>query len=423
MDTDKLTDDVNKGSEDTGSGSHSTDITDTSTTITQKNEEISLAQLLELHQLGFKLVPLGDHFKPSIKWTPVYDNPYHWTPEKLTQAHGASKFKNGVATVFGKTRLSDEKGCLYLHALDIDSDEVYKVLFNLANGGKEYSFIAEAIKNTYVTKTRKPNGFHIYWLSHKQHESVLTTDCVHCEFEIKSDKRSGHSTLPPSRHREDTGLHYKNYGQQKLFVSDNMYDRLIEALKHCLKAKRSGVGGDANTNKQKSYTGGENTELDDADIQVIAECILPYYKKGRRHPIVFGLSGVLHKSGISRDSAIALMEELAKNDKESDVRNAVSTVEQTFGKVVNIVPGSKYFLEALIAATEDSGIAKTILDKIFRIIGKGDHIQWLTNEIMNEYTFKTMTDNEDIYCYDDERGQEWCIKQLSQRLRVKAVHW
>ncbi|MFZ0510839.1 MAG: hypothetical protein WAM14_04465 [Candidatus Nitrosopolaris sp.] len=29
-------------------------------------------------------------------------------------------------------------------------------------------------------------------------------------------------------------------------------------------------------------------------------------------------------------------------------------------------------LEALIAATEDFGIAKRILDKIFRIIGKGD---------------------------------------------------
>jgi hypothetical protein len=38
---------------------------------------------------------------------------------------------------------------------------------------------------------------------------------------------------------------------------------------------------------------------------------------------------------------------------------------------------------------------------------------------MNEYTFKTMTDNEEIYCYDNERGvylagQEWRIKELSQ---------
>ena len=64
---------------------------------------------------------------------------------------------------------------------------------------------------------------------------------------------------------------------------------------------------------------------------------------------------------------------------------------------------------------DDSGIAKGILDKIFRIIGKGDPIQWLTRAIMNEHIFKTMTDTEEIYCYDNEKGvyvtgQEWRIK-------------
>ncbi|MGA9152666.1 MAG: hypothetical protein WBZ36_18980 [Candidatus Nitrosopolaris sp.] len=70
----------------------------------------------------------------------------------------------------------------------------------------------------------------------------------------------------------------------------------------------------------------------------------------------------------------------------------------------SVVAGSKYLLDALIAATEESGKAKTILDKIFRIIGKGDHIQWLTHSIMKENTFKTTTDSEDIYCYDNEKG-------------------
>ena len=102
-----------------------------------------------------------------------------------------------------------------------------------------------------------------------------------------------------------------------------MYDRLIEALKHCLRPKRSGSGGDTNANNQKAYAVGENAELDNVDIQLIAEYIRPHYKKGQRHPIVFGLSGLLHKSGISKDSAIALVETLAKNDNESDVRNAV----------------------------------------------------------------------------------------------------
>ncbi|HYA83363.1 MAG TPA: hypothetical protein VEH06_07935 [Candidatus Bathyarchaeia archaeon] len=75
-----------------------------------------------------------------------------------------------------------------------------------------------------------------------------------------------------------------------------MYDRLIEALEHCLRPKQN---SGADRKKDKSYTDGENTELDDADIPVITECIRPYYKKGRRHAIVFGLAGLPHKSGIS----------------------------------------------------------------------------------------------------------------------------
>ena len=387
-------------------------------TTEEQNTSICPAQLIELHQIGFKLVPLGKDGKPVMSWTPIYDNPEYWTPDKLVQ--DASKFSNGVATVFGKTSIKDEKGPLYLYALDIDSDEVYKTLFRLQNPkrGQEYSFIVAMQERSVVVKTRKPNGFHIYWLSHKEHKSILTMDCkVGFEFEIKSGKDSGHSTLPPSRHREDSDFHYKNYGQQKLFVSDDMYDRLIEALTHCLKPKRS--GDHRETNKQKCYADGEKGELDDADIQVTAECIRPYYKKGHRHTIVFGLSGLLHKSGVSKDSAIALIETLAKDDKESDVRNAVSTVEETFEKDANVVAGSRYLLDALVAAIEDSGIAKGILEKIFRIIGKGNLIQWLTQVIMKEYTFKTATDNEDIYCYDKEKGvymasQEWRIKDLSQ---------
>jgi hypothetical protein len=102
--------------------------------------------------------------------------------------------------------------------------EVYRILFRLenSNGWPEYSFIALIQKQSFVVKTKKPNGFHIYWLSHKQHESILTRDCkAGCEFEIKSGKDSGHCTLPPSIHREDANFHYKNYGQQKLFVSES----------------------------------------------------------------------------------------------------------------------------------------------------------------------------------------------------------
>lgn len=168
------------------------------------------------------------------------------------------------------------------------------------------------------------------------------------------------------------------------------------------------------------------SDLHDTEITMIAEYIRPYYKKGRRHDIVLGLSGLLHKSGISKDSAIAIIEETAKSDASSDIRKAVSTVEETFKKNANVVAGSKYLYNALIAASADPSLAKEILDRIFRIVGKGDLIQWLTRTIMNEYNFKTTIDNEDIFCYDPEKGvyvegQTWRIKEMCQSMHPQIT--
>jgi putative DNA primase/helicase len=91
---------------------------------------------------------------------------------------------------------------------------------------------------------------------------------------------------------------------------------------------------------------------------------------------------------------------LAKEDSEQDRRKAVATVEETYQRDQKVVGGSKYLLETLERVTGDYNIAKEILDKLFRIIGKGDLIQQLTRNIMNEYFFATMRDNEEVYYYN-----------------------
>lgn len=50
--------------------------------------------------------------------------------------------------------------------------------------------IEVAQHSTFVTKTKKKNGFHIYWLSLKQNEAIISEDCKKgFEFEIKTDKK------------------------------------------------------------------------------------------------------------------------------------------------------------------------------------------------------------------------------------------
>ena len=53
---------------------------------------ITSLELINLHKIGFKLVPLNESGKPVLEWTQIYDNPEYWTVEKLIQ--NIYKFKN-----------------------------------------------------------------------------------------------------------------------------------------------------------------------------------------------------------------------------------------------------------------------------------------------------------------------------------------
>jgi hypothetical protein len=70
---------------------------------------IPLPRLLELHNIGFKLVPLkADSKTPNVYSTnEIYNNPNYWTIERLEQEY--YRFKN-VATVFGLTHIRDREG-------------------------------------------------------------------------------------------------------------------------------------------------------------------------------------------------------------------------------------------------------------------------------------------------------------------------
>lgn len=380
---------------------------------------IDLKELVNLHNIGFKLIPLVENGREIEPWTPIYDNSKYWTHERLkNEAH---KFKN-VATVFGKTHLEDEQGGdLYLNCLDIDSNNVYNILFNLKNDNtnQSYSLIPKCQQATFVTKTRKKNGFHIFWLSHKQNKSISIEECkTGYGFEIKTDKKIGHCTLPDSTHREDTNFRYKSYGQNKIVVSDGLYDELLRLLKDCLKSTTAHVQEKVLNKENGPYifepkSNGIEIRLTEEEIQQICEQIWPYYKKGCncRNSIVFGLSGLCRKYNIVEDSASKLIEVLARDDEERKCR--INVLKETYKKDPKEVSGRKRFLAALEHAIGDNYAAKDIFQKIFKIIvskwskegnKKTDYVIMLTNEIMKENTFKTMKDTQEIYYYDENIG-------------------
>ena len=86
---------------------------------------------------------------------------------------------------------------------------------------------------------------HFWWLSHNQNKSIKSLDCKKgFEFEIKTDKRNGLCTLPPSTHRDDPNFRYAAIGRtDKLLISDHLYDLFCELFKEYLPNNNNNVDG------------------------------------------------------------------------------------------------------------------------------------------------------------------------------------
>ena len=166
---------------------------------------ITLEIIISLWKSGFKPVPLNElSTSPTIPWSEIYSTPDFWSDDKFGLY--LNKFHN-IATTFGKSHLRDVDGReLYLHCLDIDSNEVLNRVLTLLEQWKVV---------TFVTKTQKDCGYHVYWFEHSdEHDPILTEYCKKgSEFEIKCGKSL--CTLPPSRHRDNPFFYYENAGHNK----------------------------------------------------------------------------------------------------------------------------------------------------------------------------------------------------------------
>ena len=165
---------------------------------------------------GFKLVPLAANGNPIESWTPIYENSWPAWDQLMDK-----EFVN-VATCLGKSHTKDNGRALYLNVIDIDSQEALDAL-----GGENFISIMKG--KTFVTKTRKSFGYHVYWFSHEQLQSVKTS-----YFEIKTNKELGLCTLPPSTHRSDPTFQYQAVGQGEIMINDDLYaivtNRLIKFI-------------------------------------------------------------------------------------------------------------------------------------------------------------------------------------------------
>lgn len=326
--------------------------------------DIRPATLVQLHKIGFKLVPLSSDHNILMLWTNIYENPNFWSPESIVRE---SKKFNNVATVFGKTHIKDRQGGdLYLNDLDGDSEPVYNVmttpienisdtalrsklqsLFSNFNLLTEKNSLLDCLREiTVVVKTRKPHGFHVFWLSHHQYEHIGTKDCKSGhQFEIKTDKSLGHTTLPPSTHRDDKSFMYFHIGRKdRIEIIDDLYGVLLWLLKGCLKPDSSSPkddhsNSDNNDNpkdskeEQRKHKTTTLYDLSDEIIQTTVAYFTPYYQVGHRNNFALTFSGAAWYAKISEDSAGKILSQLAATTNDDEIYGRQLTLHSTYEKV------------------------------------------------------------------------------------------
>jgi hypothetical protein len=365
--------------------------------------------LLSYYEIGLKPVPLDELSKaPLIQWGEIYSNSNFWSLDKLREY--SNKFHN-IATTFGQTHLKDAQNIpLYLNCLDIDSDEVLKRVTSTLEG--------EWKSKTFVTKTQKDCGYHVYWFEHIVHDNpILTEDNKKgFEFEVKCGKSL--CTLPPSRHRDNPLFHYENVGQSdKIMIIDGLYDKLVnELLIDCLRKRKkvskpkkynalqelsyNSTSSSARVNNAVKFdaylTNSTNTTnkiaLTDAQIKESTHYLLPYYKEGTRDKFAFGFSGLAYKEGVNVESASAVLSNICNRVSDPDKDTRLDTLHRTYRK------GLKNGTDAITG--------KTKLKKVIAHISNCDN---KTSEIVVQNLIKSWSrnyDNQQQYEKQNEKPSE-----------------
>jgi hypothetical protein len=227
-------------------------------------------------------------------------------------------------------------------------------------------------KVTYVTKTRKAYGFHIYWLSRKQNPSIPNHKYNFksgFESEIKTGKQM--CTLPHSTRREDSEFHYCAIGRtDKLLVSDEFYDIILELLGDCFIREAQIGQSNENQNQAKAKYNNHKTNFSSLSpeiIQISVDYLSPYAIKNHRNDFALGFGETTFHSRISQESAATILEGICDKTRDEEKRNRLETLHSTYerGLAGEPVTGGPTLAELIMQVKNyDNVTANKIVDTL-----------------------------------------------------------
>ncbi|HEY9387419.1 MAG TPA: phage/plasmid primase, P4 family [Nitrososphaeraceae archaeon] len=360
-----------------------------------------------------------DGKRPSRPWS-EYKNSLP-TPELIQKWFSQpSNNKNNIAITTG------DISCLIV--LDIDGDRSKRIFESQLLLKFSESLRVKTLNTTHVQTGG--GGAHI-WFKYRPEdfpEGIATKPYLrfkdHDEICLKAS--GSYVIAPPSIH--SSGRRYEFEGELSYLETLTKAEALeLLTLLEGLKSKNYTTSITTSVMVAHTTTIPPSTtiELQPVSVTGVANTVKPAYIKTNRDEIVFSLSGYLHKSFISENSLLQIIQQLAAGDEERALRLRVAGETCKKPGDSDKVSGYQRLLEALVLSlgADSENNAKEIISEIDRIIKEAADQQGFVfpateitsekttattrtviDELMQKYTFKTLKDTKEIYYYDNDHG-------------------
>lgn len=334
---------------------------------------------------GFNLVPLRSRDKiPAVAELSEYFGRMS-RHDELENWFGSGKDYN-VGIITGS--ISN------LIVIDIDGDEAKRTFQAVAAALS--SNLQEAIKSTMSVRTGG-GGAHLYFKTDKpiNHKKLWVGE-GHNEVAIKGE--GGYVVAPPSIH--PSGKPYE--------LVNDVYPVFLAAEQIRELAAAFGV-------KERKYTAPQtsdnigHTTLTPEKTKKLFDLILPHYTNGKRNYLALALSGYLRKNGVPKENVLQLVELIANKSEDAEKESRLLSVHRTYDKDVSEIQGYtalKDLLPSGVLASLNSlflGEAGSPLDSPLngKNSSEAEKRAFLTTEIMNRLTLKTLDDTNEILYYEN----------------------
>jgi len=273
-----------------------------------ENANSTIAAACHYADLGFSVIPLAPNSKrPALdSWAEFQQRRPNLDEIQTWWGNGQ---QNGIAVICGKV-----SGIV---VLDIDDPDKFGVALNA---------VGETLPDTPIARTRK--GWHVYF-RYPPNRIVRRHDrLADWGAELRGD---GCYIVAPPTVIDGHKYHWARRNGKLMALGQvpiaDCPEWLLDAFGVPLADK---TPNEPNTQPENQTVNGT---LSFEQKQALKAILVPHWVEGQRHELALGFAGLLAKSGIAQDDALALLREIADEAKDNEWKDRERALQDTFDRL------------------------------------------------------------------------------------------